>query len=261
MEKTLESQFQPRVWQSQNCKDTDARNQQLQGECSFSSLPTPGLGVLSLMLKGARFQGNALFRVLRQAQILAVLQLLSLHYWSNSCNVKMFTDSRFWDDGKREASVSEWELTAVSLILETSIFKRWHSSNGPGDVLPRVSEPPSTQQPLHWHWSTVDGRGFGMEPWNFCLWESCVFHNALPLPSLKKSYLHRIIEQFGLEGTFKGHLVQPPAMSNDIFSWIGCSEPHPTLSLNVSSEGACTTSLGNPFQCFTTFIIKKISSL
>ena len=29
---------------------------------------------------------------------------------------------------------------------------------------------------------------------------------------------HRIIEWFGLEGTFKGHLVQPPPMSRDIFN-------------------------------------------
>lgn len=30
----------------------------------------------------------------------------------------------------------------------------------------------------------------------------------------------RVIEQFGLEGTFKGYLVQAPAMSRGIFNWI-----------------------------------------
>lgn len=29
---------------------------------------------------------------------------------------------------------------------------------------------------------------------------------------------HRTGEQSGLEGTFKGHVVQPPAMSRDIFN-------------------------------------------
>ena len=29
---------------------------------------------------------------------------------------------------------------------------------------------------------------------------------------------HRIIEYFGFKGTFKGHLVQLPAMSRDIFN-------------------------------------------
>lgn len=55
VEKTRDSQFQTRAWQSQNCKDTDTQNQQLQTEYSFSSLPTPGLGIPSLMPKGARF--------------------------------------------------------------------------------------------------------------------------------------------------------------------------------------------------------------
>lgn len=60
-------------WQSQNCKTTDAQNQQIQIRWFFIPLPTTGLGVLSLMPKGNRFQGTALFQVLRKAQILAVL--------------------------------------------------------------------------------------------------------------------------------------------------------------------------------------------
>ncbi|KAK4830027.1 LOW QUALITY PROTEIN: hypothetical protein QYF61_008365 [Mycteria americana] len=60
-------------------------------------------------------------------------------------------------------------------------------------------------------------------------------------------------------GTFKGHLVQPlPAMSRDIFSWIRLLRAPSNLTLNVSRDGASTTSLGNLCQCFTTLIIKYV---
>jgi len=67
---------------------------------------------------------------------------------------------------------------------------------------------------------------------------------------------HRIIECFGLEGTFRGHLAQTP-----------CSEQgHLTrllrvpsiLTLNVSRDGASTTFLGNLFQCFTVLMVKNL---
>jgi len=56
--------------------------------------------------------------------------------------------------------------------------------------------------------------------------------------------LIEIIEWFGLEGTFKGHLVQPPAVSRDIFNWIRLLRAPSNLALNVSRDGASTTSLG-----------------
>lgn len=39
---------------------------------------------------------------------------------------------------------------------------------------------------------------------------------------------HRITEQFGLEGTLEGHLVEGPAGSRDTFRWSSWSEPWPT---------------------------------
>jgi len=35
---------------------------------------------------------------------------------------------------------------------------------------------------------------------------------------LQNHLTHRIVEEFELEGTVKGHLVQPPAMGRDVFS-------------------------------------------
>jgi len=36
-----------------------------------------------------------------------------------------------------------------------------------------------------------------------------------------------------LEGTFKGHLVQPPAVSKDIFNWIRLLRAPPQLKLKT----------------------------
>jgi len=75
---------------------------------------------------------------------------------------------------------------------------------------------------------------------------------------------HRITGWFGLEGTFRGHLAQPPAVRRDIFKWIRVLRAPSQLPLNVFMDGASTTSLGNPVQCFTTLMVKNffpISSL
>lgn len=66
-----------------------------------------------------------------------------------------------------------------------------------------------------------------------------------------------MMEWFGLDGTFRGHLVQPPC----------CEQGHLELNQVVQSpfqpdhsrEGASTTSLGNVFQCFITLIVSSIS--
>ncbi|KAK4808555.1 hypothetical protein QYF61_009858 [Mycteria americana] len=65
-----------------------------------------------------------------------------------------------------------------------------------------------------------------------------------PFQTLSLSMSHGIIECFGLEGTFTGHLIRLlRALSN--------------LTWNVSRDGASTTSLGNLFQCLTTLIVKN----
>jgi len=50
------------------------------------------------------------------------------------------------------------------------------------------------------------------------------------------------------------HLVQPP---RDTANEIRVLRALSNLVLNVSRDGASTTSLGNPFQCFTTLIVKN----
>jgi len=75
---------------------------------------------------------------------------------------------------------------------------------------------------------------------------------------------YRIIEQFGLERTFRGHLAQSPAVSRDIFNFIRLLRAPSSLALNVSRDGALTTSLGNLCQGFTILTVKNfffISSL
>jgi len=49
-----------------------------------------------------------------------------------------------------------------------------------------------------------------------------------------------------------------PAVSRDTYSWSGCSEPSSSLTLDVSRDGASTTSLGNLCQCLTTITAKNL---
>jgi len=62
----------------------------------------------------------------------------------------------------------------------------------------------------------------------------------------------------------KGHPVQTPAESRDIFNQTRLLRAPSILDLNVSWDGASPTSLGNLCQDFTTLIVKNfffISSL
>jgi len=70
-------------------------------------------------------------------------------------------------------------------------------------------------------------------------------------------HTHGIMEWVGWEGTFRGHPVQPPAMSRDIFHQPRLLRAPSNLALSVSRVGASTTSLGNLCQCFTTLVVKK----
>jgi len=74
----------------------------------------------------------------------------------------------------------------------------------------------------------------------------------------ERSIYHRIIEHFGVEATFKGHPVPtPPAVSRDIFNQTRLLRAPSSLTLNVSTDGTSTTSLGNLCQGFTTFSVKN----
>jgi len=49
---------------------------------------------------------------------------------------------------------------------------------------------------------------------------------------------------FGLEGTFRGRLAQPPAVSRDIFNYTRLLRAPSKLTLNVSRDGVSAASLG-----------------
>lgn len=63
-------------------------------------------------------------------------------------------------------------------------------------------------------------------------------------------FFHRNKDWFGLEGTFKGHLVQPPCTEQHL--QLDQVAPCPTkVTLSVSRDEAATTSLGSLCQCLT----------
>lgn len=62
---------------------------------------------------------------------------------------------------------------------------------------------------------------------------------------------------FGSEGTCKGLLVQPPAINKDILNYIMQLRAPSNLTMDVSTYGPLTTSLGNLIRCFPILIIKS----
>lgn len=58
---------------------------------------------------------------------------------------------------------------------------------------------------------------------------------------LSSSQYYTIIQEFGLEGTFKCHLVKPLAISRNIFNQV--FRDLSNMELNVSRNGALTTFL------------------
>lgn len=68
---------------------------------------------------------------------------------------------------------------------------------------------------------------------------------------------HKIINSFELEGTIKGHLIQLLSVNKDIYSWITLLKAQIRLTLNVTKDGASTTSLDNLYQFLTTFSVKN----
>jgi len=57
---------------------------------------------------------------------------------------------------------------------------------------------------------------------------------------------HSIIKQFGLEGTFKGHRVQPPCNEQGHLQLDQVAQSPSKLTLNVASDGVSTTFSGQP---------------
>ena len=83
---------------------------------------------------------------------------------------------------------------------------------------------------------------------------------ALPCPKLNlpehESY-HRITQLFELEGTLKGHPVQPLCNEKGYLQLHQVAQSPSCLTLSVSMDGASTASLGNLCQCLTTLIIRN----
>ena len=73
----------------------------------------------------------------------------------------------------------------------------------------------------------------------------------------------RITESFELEGTLRGHTVQPPSNEQGHPQLHQGAQSTSSLTLAVSRDGASTTSLGNLCHCLTTVTVKNflISSL
>ena len=70
--------------------------------------------------------------------------------------------------------------------------------------------------------------------------------------------VHRIIEWFGLEGTFEVHLVKLHFYVQKHVSLDQAANKTPSnLTLNTSNDGISTASLGNPFQCPSSLTVKK----
>lgn len=81
----------------------------------------------------------------------------------------------------------------------------------------------------------------------------CFCFPLLPAPF---SY-QEIRGYLGLEGVFKGHLVQSPAMSRDIIN-LNCSiRAQSNITLNISRDESSIIFLSNLFQSCNTFIVKK----
>ena len=65
----------------------------------------------------------------------------------------------------------------------------------------------------------------------------------------------RIIKSSELEGTLKGHLVQPPCSEHGHPQVDQVLRAPSSLTLGVSRDGASTTSLGNLLQCLITLTV------
>ena len=73
-------------------------------------------------------------------------------------------------------------------------------------------------------------------------------------------FYHRIIiESFELDGTLKGHLIQPSCNEQGHLQLDQVLRAQSSLTASVTRNGSSTTSLGSLCQCLTTLSVKNIS--
>jgi len=89
-----------------------------------------------------------------------------------------------------------------------------------------ADSPPSTHQGWNWWgWGTLRVQ-------NLFFWQELALGGCCEVNSVQTSTSirnHRITEWFGVEGTFEGHLVYPPATSRDVFTQVAQSPVQPGL--------------------------------
>lgn len=69
--------------------------------------------------------------------------------------------------------------------------------------------------------------------------------------------IHMAIESFELGGPLKAMQPNSLALNRDSYSLMWLHRALPSMTLNVSKDGASIMSLGNVFQCFTILIIRN----
>ena len=86
-------------------------------------------------------------------------------------------------------------------------------------------------------------------------------HQPCPSNNLSSSviaWFAFIIELLDLEGTLKGHLVQPPCKEQGHPQLHQVLRASSSLTLGVSRDGASTNFLVNLYQCVTIFIVQNL---
>ena len=87
-------------------------------------------------------------------------------------------------------------------------------------------------------------------------------HQPCPSNNLSSSviaWFAFIIELLDLEGTLKGHLVQPPCNEQGHSQVDQVLRAPSSLTLGVTRDGASTTSLSSLLRCLTTLTVKTYS--
>jgi len=84
------------------------------------------------------------------------------------------------------------------------------------------------------------------------VWRETTWKYLFSLCSLSKMITFAVIELVELEGTLKGHLIQPPCPKRDTYCSIRCSEPCPAWPWMFPRMGCPPPLWVNLCQCFAT---------